>query len=71
MRGGCKMSKGSRRRKKQISDNEFEQNWDRIFGEVMIVDYSEEQLTPEERAYIQKILLEEGQFEDGVYRTDH
>lgn len=64
------MSKGDKRRTKDISNEEFAERWDAIFAVPITIDG---ELTPEEKAYFQKILLEEGNFkdEDGIYRTDH
>ena len=57
------MSKGSKRRDREISRREFSENWEYAFGA--------KHLTPEERAQIQKDLLEIGHYEEGPYRTDH
>ena len=62
------MGKGSKRRPRDVSDKDFGDRWDAIFALPITID---EAFTPEEKAYFQKILLEEGNYKDGPYRTDH
>ncbi len=57
------MSKGSKRRKQEVSAEKLDESWNAIF-------YGPK-LTPEERAQIQKDLLEGANYKEGPYRTDH
>jgi hypothetical protein len=67
----------------EVIGTEYSLNWfqrvvtwmyERWVWAPMVIEVSkealEEVMTPEERAYIQKKLLEGGEF-DGFYRTDH